>query len=102
MKTILLILVIVLIGVTVTGAAERPIAEIVDYGIYTGGQNRAIAETNATTGLVLQGLSWSLDLKSKPPRFPLNLENSLVFDLLFMAKKRMEKLSCTSSGFIPK
>jgi hypothetical protein len=55
MKTILPFLFIGLICITIAKAAERPMAEIVDYGIYTGEQNEVILETNTPTGSVLQG-----------------------------------------------
>jgi hypothetical protein len=55
MKTILLLLFTSLICIANARAAERPIAEIVDYGIYTGEENKVIAETNTPTGSVLQG-----------------------------------------------
>jgi hypothetical protein len=44
-----------LICIAIARAVDPPAAEIVDYGIYTGGQNEVIAETNTPTGSVLQG-----------------------------------------------
>jgi hypothetical protein len=55
MKTILLYLFTLLICIANARAAERPVAEIVDYGIYTGEENKVIVETNTPTGSLLQG-----------------------------------------------
>src|SRR5579859_4954084 len=52
MKTILLFLFVSLICTTIVEAVERPVAEIVDWGIYTGEQNKVIV---TPTGSVLQG-----------------------------------------------
>jgi hypothetical protein len=91
MKTILSILVVGLFHVTFAGAAERPVAEIVDYGIYTGGQNQAIAETNAPTGLVLQGLS-EYRLEKQTTRIPAQLGKQFGFRFVVHDRKEDTKI----------
>jgi hypothetical protein len=86
MKTILSLIVIGLIRVTVAGAADRPIAEIVDYGIYTGGQNQAIVETNAPTGLFWQGRG-ELKLEKQTTKIPARLGTKFGFRFVVHGKK---------------
>jgi hypothetical protein len=86
MKTILSLVVIGLVCVTVAGAAGRPVAEIVDYGIYTGGQNQAIVETNAPAGLFLQGRG-ELKLERQTTKIPARLGTKFGFRFVVHGKK---------------
>jgi hypothetical protein len=78
MKNILLNIIIGFFFVSIADAADRSVAEIIDYGIYTGGQNQAIAETNAPTGLFLQGRG-ELKLAKQTTKIPAKLGTQFGF-----------------------
>ena len=86
MKTILPSLFIALFCITVARAAERPMAEIVDYGIYTGEQNEVILETNTPTGSVLQGRGVSRLVK-QTTKIPAKLGTQFGFRFVVHGKK---------------
>jgi hypothetical protein len=70
-KTLLLVVIAITAGFLVN-AADRPLAEILDYGIYAGGNNQTIVDTNAPTGLVLQGQG-GLQLEKQTTTIPARL-----------------------------
>jgi hypothetical protein len=85
MKTILALFIIGLLGVTIAGAADRPPAEIVDYGVYTGGQNQSIPDVNAPTGQVLKERGM-LKLEKQTTRIPAQLGEQFGFRFVIHGK----------------
>jgi hypothetical protein len=55
MKIILPFVCLGFISITAAYAAERPVAEVLEYGIYSGTHEQSVANTNAPTGQVLMG-----------------------------------------------
>lgn len=91
MKTNLLLMAIGLIFVTVAGAANQPVAEIADYGIYTGGQNQNIPDTGAPTGLILNNRG-QLSLVKQTDKIPAQLGKQFGFRFVIHGKQADGKI----------
>jgi hypothetical protein len=86
MKTIQTLLFVMLICANNDKAAERPMAEILDYGIYTGEQNEVILDPNTPTGSVLQGRGTS-KLVRQTTKIPAQLGTQFGFRFIVHSKK---------------
>src|SRR5258705_10177412 len=58
-------------------AAQRPVAEIIEYGIYSGGHERSVADTNAPSGKLLLGVP--VKLEKQTSRIPARLKSQFGF-----------------------
>jgi hypothetical protein len=68
------------LSILLTGAAlgaQRPPAEILEYGIYSGGHQESVANTNAPTGQVLLG--GPVRLEKKTDQIPAKLKSKFGF-----------------------
>jgi hypothetical protein len=86
MKTILPLLFAMFICCNNAKAAERTMAEILDYGIYTGEQNEVILDPSAPTGSLLQGRGVSRLVK-QTTKIPARLGTQFGFRFVVHGKK---------------
>ena len=77
MKIILPPLCLGLFLATTSIGAQRPAAEIIEYGIYSGGHERSVADTNAPTGRLLLG--GPVKLEKQTSRIPARLKSKFGF-----------------------
>jgi hypothetical protein len=86
MKAIVPLLFAILFCSNNPSAAERPMAEILDYGIYTGEQNEVILDPSTPTGSVLQGRGVSTLVK-QTTKIPAQLGTQFGFRFIVHGKK---------------
>jgi hypothetical protein len=77
MKIILPSLCIALMLASTCLGAQRPAAEIIEYGIYSGGHQTSVVDTNAPTGKLLLG--GPVKLEKQTTRIPARLKSKFGF-----------------------
>lgn len=77
MKTQLAFVCFILCVASTAAGSQRPAAEILEYGIYSGGHQQSVVDTNAPTGQLLLG--GPVKLEKQTTRIPARLKSKFGF-----------------------